>query len=130
MDAHRLDRPPLLGYPAAGAPVGESWQNDLAERARADGWVRTSAKILLAAYVVLAGATVGLGFLVSDFGPISRWDNSVVRWFADHRSSGWNDIAKALSTLTDTFTIAGVAVAALLVLAWRRRWVDMLVLGI
>jgi undecaprenyl-diphosphatase len=130
MDAHRLDRPPLLGYPAAGTPVAESWQNDLAERARADGWVRTSAKILVAAYVVLAAVTVGLGFLVSHFGPISRWDDSVVRWFADHRSSGLNDFAKGLSTLTDTVTIAGVAVFALLVLAWRRRWVDMLVLGI
>jgi membrane-associated phospholipid phosphatase len=125
MDVHPLDRPALVGY-----PVGKTWQTDLAERARAHGWVRTSAKILVASYVVLAAAMVGLGLFVSHFGPISRWDDSVVGWFADHRSSAWNDVAKALSTVTDTVTIAAVAIAALLVLAWRRRWVDMLLLGI
>ncbi|MEP6660127.1 MAG: phosphatase PAP2 family protein [Acidimicrobiales bacterium] len=126
MDAHPLDRPRVL----AAYPVAETWQEDLVARARHDGWVRTSAKILVASYVVLAAAMVGLGLSVSHFGPISRWDNSVVGWFSDHRSSGWNDAAKALSALTDTVTIAAVAVATLLVLAWRRRWVDMLVLGI
>jgi membrane-associated phospholipid phosphatase len=126
MDAHPLDRPRVL----APYPVAETWQDDLVARARRDGWVRTSAKILVASYVVLAAVMVGLGLLVKHFGPISRWDNSVVGWFAEHRSSGWNDAAKGLSTLTDTVTIAAVAVAALVVLAWRRRWVDMLVLGI
>lgn len=126
MDAHPLYRPPAL----VAAPVAETWQDDLVARARHDGWVRISAKILVASYVVLAAAMIGIGLLAKHFGPISRWDNSVVAWFAGHRSSGWNDVAKALSTLCNTLTIAGVAVAALVVLAWRRRWVDMLVLGI
>jgi membrane-associated phospholipid phosphatase len=126
MDAQPLDRPRALDVHRPA----ETWQDDVLARARRDGWVRTSAKILAASYVVLAAAMVGLGLLVAHFGPISRWDNSVVGWFAVHRSSRWNDAAKVLSTLADTVTIAAVAVATLLVLAWRRRWTDMLVLGI
>ena len=73
---------------------------------------------------------IGVGLFVSHFGPIARWDDSVVRWFADRRWSGWNDLAKSLSWIADTVEITGVAVIVLVVLAWRRRWTDMLVLGI
>jgi membrane-associated phospholipid phosphatase len=39
-------------------------------------------------------------------------------------------VAKSLSTISDTVGIVAVAVIVLIVLVWRRRWADLLVLGV
>ncbi len=88
-----------------------------------------------AAYLVgtIAFTAVGLLFLhVGAFDSVRAWDLDVSRWFARHRSPGWDGFAMFWSNFADTLAIVGVAALAALIL-WRqerRRAVAVVVLGL
>ena len=87
--------------------------------------VTAAAAIAAAGFALLTVVLLGLGLLLTKVladGPVGRWDVSVDRWFAGHRSSTWNDITSYGSRAANTETVIGIAVVVVLITALRRHW--------
>jgi undecaprenyl-diphosphatase len=93
----------------------------------------TTALVLVASYVVLAGALIVIGLvLVHVLAPVRHWDDHVNAWFAAHRTPRWTRVSKDGTFLADTFGVVVVAVAATLVALVCRcgRWSALLLSGL
>jgi membrane-associated phospholipid phosphatase len=80
--------------------------------------------VAVSGYVLICLVFAGLGLLVThQLGALTRWDDDVVRWFAENRTtamSNWTDYA---TKVADTFGILLVLLVATIVLVvMRRRW--------
>jgi undecaprenyl-diphosphatase len=84
-------------------------------------------KVAGIAYVVLTPFFVALGLLtvhVLAHGGIGHWDVSVNRWFAHHRTHGWNSATSLGSQIASTQTVIAIAALAVLILAIKHCWRD------
>jgi undecaprenyl-diphosphatase len=83
---------------------------------------------LLAAYVVIAGAWIGLGLLLTgplDGTAIARADGRVAEWFVDQRTPLLNTLSQIGSHLSETWVkILVTAVIAMIMLRIWRRWFE------
>ena len=80
----------------------------------------------------MSALLVAVGLLIVhslDGSGLLRWDRDVVRWFADHRTSGLTSLSAFWSKSGDAPTIIAVGVLVALGLAVRRRWHEMVWLG-
>ena len=92
---------------------------------RADRPLARTAGLLLLAWLVILGAVVGLGWLITHplQSSVDPWDNDVSRWFADQRTSALDGVGDFGTLLGET--VVGLAVAAVAALGfslWRRSW--------
>ena len=97
----------------------------LARRSRSHRPFVSGAAVVTAGYVVMTAILIGLGLLLTRTtidGPVGRWDASLSRWFAEHRTPRFDQLTEWGSWLGDTFTVVGVAAVAVVVLAIGRRW--------
>ena len=80
--------------------------------------------VVFGGYVAICLVFAGLGLLVThQLGALTRWDDHVVRWFADHRTSSLNHWTDYATKVADTVGILVVLVAAAIVLVvFRHRW--------
>lgn len=104
------DRPQLTPAPAAGSPLANG--------------VRSVAQILVGA-VVIWGALVGLGILITDVfrSAVRPVDIGIVQWFASIRSDALSTILFGAGWLGGTAGILVLLVVAVpLALAATRRW--------
>lgn len=103
------DRSALIPAPCHDAPLPAGWRG-LAE--------------LLTAAVMLCGAFVGIGLLITDvLAPVRRFDVAVVEWFAGVRAVALTPVVVAVSHLGSTLWIVIVMVVAVpLALGLTRRW--------
>jgi len=84
---------------------------------------------LLLGAMVLGAVLVGIGLVLTHLGSWSRTDGGPDRWFAGHRSTGWNDATAVGSNLAQTQTAVAVAFVAFFALRlWLGRWYESLVL--
>ena len=84
-----------------------------------------TAGVLLVTWVVILGAVVGFGWLITHplQGSVNPWDNGISRWFAHHRGGVLDPVADAGTLLGETpIGVAVAAVAAGTYAAWRRTW--------
>ena len=75
--------------------------------------------------VALSGAMIALGMVIVHLAvhsPIGRWDDSVERWFAAHRTSTLDDLSLIGSWLAETLTVIAVGLALAVFLAIKRLW--------
>ncbi|MEV4127601.1 phosphatase PAP2 family protein [Nocardia sp. NPDC049707] len=84
---------------------------------------------LLVTAVVLAVAAVGLTIVVVHEGGPIRVDAAWLDWIIAHRNGTLTAVAVTVSDLGDTTTMAVLAVLACAVLAWRRQWRNLLLVG-
>ena len=92
-----------------------------------------AAGIVVAAWAVILGLVVGLGWLLTHQlrSSVNPWDNDISLWFADHRTSSLDPVAEAGTFLGET--MVGWAVAALGAIAlclWRRTWLPAVFMGL
>lgn len=82
------------------------------------------ASVAISGYVAMCLLFAGIGLLVThQLGALTRWDDDVVRSFAEHRTSALNDWTSYATKVADTFGILIVLVAATIVLlVFRHRW--------
>lgn len=75
-------------------------------------------------YALICVLFVGVGLLVThQMSALSRWDNDVVRWFAQNRTSAMNQWTGYATKVADTVGILVVLLVATIVLVvLRRRW--------
>jgi undecaprenyl-diphosphatase len=128
-----------LARHAAGLPVTDPVTEGLEPEARADLWparpeqaagnarIRSSGRAaagLLVAWVLIVGIVVGAGELVvKDRNGNVLGDRVVPRWFAAHRTPGWDRWSLIASALGGTWAILIVSLAACVVfLAVTRHW--------
>ena len=84
-----------------------------------------TAGVLLVTWVVVLGAVVGFGWLITHplQGSVNPWDNDVSRWFADQRTSTLAPFGDIGTLLGETPVGVGVAVLAALGFSlWQRSW--------
>ena len=124
---------------AAGQPVTDPVTDGLEPEARADltptepesamrrvpvrDYGRIAAGVLVA-WVLILGAIVGIGELVTKDGNGNvLGDRTIPHWFAAHRAPGWTHWSQIFSTLgaTQAILIAGVATCVVF-LAATRHW--------
>jgi membrane-associated phospholipid phosphatase len=111
--------------------------DDRRQAALAQRWRRLpngvpSALYLLAWAVVVTVVGVLVGMAVAKLASheaIGRADASMVRWFAAHRTPGWNRATRLITDAAETITITVLAVLTFAgtALAWRRWREPMLV---
>jgi membrane-associated phospholipid phosphatase len=82
------------------------------------------ASMAFGGYLAICALFIGLGLLVThELNSLTRWDDSVVRSFADHRTSSLNHWTDYATKVADTFGILIVLVVAVIVLLLlRHRW--------
>jgi undecaprenyl-diphosphatase len=87
------------------------------------------AAVAVSGYVLICVVFAGLGLLVThQLGALTRWDDSVNRWFASNRTGSTNDWTSYATKVANTSGILVVLVLAAIVLfLLRHRW-DALVL--
>lgn len=98
---------------------------------RLAGWfgsrrpVRAGLAVGVGAYVLVTVLLVALGLTLTrvdlDVG-IGRWDASVERWLFEHRTATLDAVTSWGSGIGDTFSVIGVALVAVTILAIGRRW--------
>ncbi len=76
--------------------------------------------VLLGVAVVLTVAVAAGG----SAGPLRPVDDRWLSWMADSRSSGWTRLARFLSRVGGPLVTAPLRVTVVLVLGWRRRWLQ------
>ena len=106
-----------------------SWDDRLVRMhpAAAVAWV------VFLGYAAICLVFIACGTLITHtLGGVTRWDDHVLRWFADNRTSTLNQLTGDATKVADTIGIAVVlAVAALVLFLLRLRWQAlMLVLAI
>jgi undecaprenyl-diphosphatase len=90
-------------------------------------------EVFVAAYVALTAVLLAVGVLItrwwvpSGFG---HWDESVNRWFADHRTALLNHVTAVATFMANTGAVVALAVVAALVMVLLRRWRNALILGV
>ncbi|WP_067687464.1 phosphatase PAP2 family protein [Nocardia jejuensis] len=82
-----------------------------------------STLVLAAAALIL---TCNVVWIDGPIGPDTAWLQTIV----DHRTSTMTTLAKAVSDIGDTQSMTAVAVIACLLLAWWRRWEQLLLVAI
>lgn len=70
--------------------------------------------------VLMGGAAAGVGAIFHAGGTDSI-DHSVWRWVVDHRTSGLDTVARALTQIADTNAVLPLTVLSAAVLVWFRR---------
>jgi membrane-associated phospholipid phosphatase len=81
--------------------------------------------------LVAAFTVVGRLLRARDDGWLERFDGSVVRWFAEHRTDGWSSVARALTFLADTGpVVVATTVLAVALAVGTRRWRPPLLLAL
>ncbi len=80
--------------------------------------------VVVSGYLAICVLFIGIGLLVThQFGALTHWDDSVVRSFADHRTSSLNTWTNYATKVADTFGILIVLlVATTVLLVLRHRW--------
>lgn len=80
--------------------------------------------VAVSGYVAICLLFVGVGLLVThQLGALTRWDDSVVRWFADERTTSLNHWTEYATKVADTFGILiPLVVAAIVLVLVRHRW--------
>jgi undecaprenyl-diphosphatase len=87
---------------------------------------------LLIGYLSMVLVLLAVGGLLTHVldGSVGRWDLSVNRWFVAHRDDTGNAMSGGVTFLLDTFPVIGVAVIAIALFCWRRRFRAACVIGI
>jgi membrane-associated phospholipid phosphatase len=87
-------------------------------------------RVLVIAYAVFTVSLLAIGLLLTDVldTSVGRWDTDINRWFADHRTPEWNSFTGVVTFMLNTMPVIAVAVIVVLLLAWRRRWREALIL--
>jgi membrane-associated phospholipid phosphatase len=84
------------------------------------------AGLVLCGFLVVAAATVGLGFLLVDgilsIGAIAHADEHVNTWLASHRTSGLTEASSVGSEIGSGFVIPAVVAVAVVWFALRHQW--------
>jgi membrane-associated phospholipid phosphatase len=98
----------------------------VAERLRGHRPLSVYALILLAGYVLVAAATIALGFLLVDVlvpvHAIGHNDEAVNTWLAAHRTGTRNDLSFVGSTIGDIPVLPALVTLVVVVAAIMRRW--------
>ncbi len=99
---------------------------------RATHWHPAAAvgSIALIGYAVVSAVLVGVGLLIiHQFGALTRWDESVNRWFVARRTASWNDWTRYATKIADTLGILVVLLlAALILFLLKHRWQALILL--
>src|SRR5216684_1929451 len=84
----------------------------------------------LIGYAVMSAVLIGVGLLIThQFGALTRWDESVNRWFVARRTVSWNDWTRYATKVADTLGILVVLLLAALVLfLLKHRWQALILL--
>jgi membrane-associated phospholipid phosphatase len=121
LPAHRQDAPPVLNARR------ESYAQRLGTRRFADHHpASVFAALVLCGFLMVAAATVGLGFLLVDgilsIGAIAHADEHVNTWLAAHRTSGLTEASSVGSEIGSGFVIPAVVAVAIVWFALRHQW--------
>src|SRR3954470_14662121 len=101
------------------------------DRRRPPGNVRHAAVIVLCGYAALVVVMLAIGFALTHLdSSVGRWDASVNRYFADHRTDRWNSITAVATWFVNTVPAIGLAVLIAAGLAIRKRWREVAMLWI
>jgi membrane-associated phospholipid phosphatase len=106
-------------------PSPDGLAERLGGRFRAHRPIIAGGAVVLAGYVVMTILLIGLGLILTKLlvgGSVSRWEDSVNRWFVAQRTPTLTSWSSVGSTLGATLTIIGIAVAVSIVLALGRHW--------
>jgi undecaprenyl-diphosphatase len=90
-------------------------------------------EVVISAYVVLSVLMIAVGTVVSHWwapSALGRWDESVNRWFAGHRTGLINHVTAAATFMADTGAVVGIALVAAVIMVILRRWRNALVLAV
>ena len=119
--AHRQDAPPVLNA-RRGSLAQRLGMRGLTDHHPAPVF----AVLVLCGFLVVAAATVGLGFLLVDgilsIGAIAHADEHVNTWLAAHRTSGLTQASSVGSEIGSGFVIPAVVAVAVVWFALRRQW--------
>jgi membrane-associated phospholipid phosphatase len=96
--------------------------------------VRRDAALLVPGGALVLLIMCGIGFLVkhplTDAG-FTHWEGGLDRWFAGHRSAGWNTVTNAASLAGDTPAAIAMSVLAFIVLRLAlHRWREPVLLAV
>lgn len=98
----------------------------VAERYRDRHPALSAVAVAVAAWAALIALLLPLGLVLTEVARLRRqvaaFDREVLAWVAEHRVDALTGVFRFLSTLADTWVVAGVLVLVLGALAWRRRW--------
>lgn len=84
-----------------------------------------AAKVIAKGYAASMAVLIALGWLITrtlKTSRIVRWDKSVIRYFADHRTPSQTHLSAFWSRTADAPSIIAIAVLAGIVLAIGRNW--------
>ena len=99
---------------------------------RATHWhpVAAVGSMAILGYAVMSAVLVGVGLLIThQFGALTRWDESVNRWFVARRTPSWNDWTGYATRVADTLGILVVLLlAAIILFLLRHRWQALILL--
>ncbi|MCX4092111.1 phosphatase PAP2 family protein [Nocardia sp. alder85J] len=93
------------------------------------GVLRWAGSLALIAVAMLTAGVAELTDNVVDRDGATGIDTTTMNWVVPHRTGWLTPIAKAISDLGDTTTMAAVAAAACAWFAYRRRWPQLLLTG-
>lgn len=119
---------PLSGHDSTTSARGPA---GAAADGRLDHPARTLVAVWFAAYVLLAGITIGAGLLVTRTAAahgLRHWDVTVNRWFVHQRTATLSTLSDVGSHLAETPTVIGVGLVVVGLLWWRRR--DLVAIGV
>ena len=75
------------------------------------------ASVAVSGYVAICVVFGALGLLLQhQLGAVTRWDDNVVRWFVEHRTTPMNHLTDYATKVADTFGILIVLLVATIVL--------------
>jgi membrane-associated phospholipid phosphatase len=86
--------------------------------------LRSAVLVAFAGYCGLALVMLGVGMLLTHAlnGSVGHWDEQVNVHFAEHRTTGWNDITKLATSGVNTLPVIFGAAVVTFVLGLRHRW--------
>jgi membrane-associated phospholipid phosphatase len=93
-----------------------------------------TAGVLVGAAIVLWAVMCGIGWLLSH--PLAdtafeRWDGSVDRFFARHRTSTWNTVTHLVTYAAETYTVIAIGAVFFVLLRVRlHRWRESIFLAV
>ena len=81
---------------------------------------------LISGYLLLAAASIALGFLVTEvllpIDGVSRFDERLPRWMAGERTNGWTDASWVGSELSGGYVIPAMLALVAVVMVVQRKW--------
>jgi len=126
--------PPLAGRAVRnrGHAVrrGTGWPHTFQDRVANWHPVVAVLSVIVVGYALVCLVFTGIGLLIThNLHSVTRWDESVNRWFAGHRTNSTNGWTGSATTVADTMGIVAVLLAAVIVLfLLRRRWSALLLM--